>query len=216
MGRVGTTDLTLQRASLLASVAIVCSVIEMILAFLVGSMADSAMFIALAHLATVDIMPGMIGRAQISALSIGEQFAFNDRRSEALAFVVTGITSIIAASSAAFRAVAHFHATSVNVLHIQQVEKTLVAASSAVVLYLLARAKRRTADVIDSNALYSDAEGESYSAYVAAGVLLTTLLTWIIPRAPLDPIAALVIAVMLAWQGIYGLRTGSHIYRADH
>jgi len=201
------------RASVVASAAVAWSVVEATLAFIVGTSADSAMFIALAHAATVDIMPGLIGKAQISALASGERFAFNDRKSEALAFAVTGTTSIIAAGSVTIRAIAHFHATPADVSPAQKGAGVLVAVISAVVLYLLARAKRRIAEFSGGSALLADANGTVYSAYVAMGVFLTSAFDWLVPRTPLDPVVALAIAVLLVWQGIYGVRTGIHIQR---
>lgn len=211
--RVAAIDLALRGASRLASIAVAWSLVEVTLTFLVGSNADSAMFIALAHAATIDILTGMIGKAQVSALASSERFAFNDRKSEALAFVVTGIASVIGAGSAAFRTFAHFHGTPATVSHIQQAEEVLVAASSAVVLYLIARGKHQVAAVTGNDALYTDADGEYYSAYMAMSVLLTTVFVWFVPWTPLDPIVALLIAVLLAWQGVYGVRTGIHIHR---
>lgn len=196
----------LSRAAILCSITAGWSLVEAALAFLVGTGADSAMFIALAHLATVDILTSMLGRAQVSALARGERFAFDDSRSEALAFGVVSITSMVAAGSVAVRAVAHFHAAPSSLSSVERAGQMLLAAGASVILYVIARAKRAVAIALGSRAFHIDIVGTLYSSYVFAGVFLVTVALWAVPRTVLDPITALLIGALLAWQGIYGLR----------
>ena len=201
----------LPRAAFLCSISAAWSLVEAALAFFIGTSADSAMFIALAHLATVDILTSMLGRAQVSALARGERFAFDDSQSEALAFAVVSITSIVAAGSAAVRAIAHFHAASTNLSYAERAGEILLAAGSGIILYLIARAKRAVAITLGSRAFHIDTAGTLYSSCVAAGVFLVTIALWAVPRMLLDPITAVLIATLLAWQGIYGLGVASRV-----
>lgn len=196
-----------------AHLAIVWAVIETILAFLVGSRADSTMLVALAHVTTVDILTCLIGRAQIAALLNGEGAAFGDYRHESLAFAIVGVTSLVAALSVSVRTLLHFHPAAWSVSHTQYAEAMTIAGSSTLVWYVLARLKRGVAVTFQSEALHADANGAFYSACVAGGVLLALALLWFALWAQLDSVSALLIGGLLIWQGMYGVRTALQVHR---
>ena len=81
-----------------------------------------------------------------------------------------------------------------------------VAVAAVFVMPLLARAKRRVAAQIGSQALRADSRQADFCAYLStillAGLLLYTLLGWWWA----DPAAALVMAPIIAREGVQGLR----------
>lgn len=204
---------SLRRGLTGAHLAIVWAVIETILAFVVGSRADSTMLVALAHVTTVDILTCLIGRAQITALLNGDGAAFGDYRHESLAFAIVGVTSLVATLSVSVRTLLHFHPAAWSVSHTQYAEAITIAGSSTLVWYVLARLKRGVAATLQSEALHADANGAFYSACVAGGVLLALALLWFASWAPLDSVSALLIGGLLIWQGMYGVRTALHVHR---
>jgi divalent metal cation (Fe/Co/Zn/Cd) transporter len=82
----------------------------------------------------------------------------------------------------------------------------VLLAMSVIVMPLLARAKRRVAGGLGSSALRADARQTSLCAYLSvialAGVALNTLLGWWWA----DPVAALAMVPIIAWEGAEGLR----------
>lgn len=82
----------------------------------------------------------------------------------------------------------------------------VVAAVSVVVMPLLARAKRRVATGIKSGAMVADSRQTDFCTYLSAillgGLLLNALLGWWWA----DPVAALVMAPIIAKEGVDGLR----------
>ena len=82
----------------------------------------------------------------------------------------------------------------------------LIAAAAVIVMPLLANAKRRVAAQLSSGALRADSRQADFcmylSAIVLAGLLLHSLLGWWWA----DPAAALVMAPIIAREGVLGLR----------
>lgn len=81
-----------------------------------------------------------------------------------------------------------------------------IAVAAVAVMPLLARAKRRVAVALGSRALHSDSHQADFCAYLSAillaGLLLNALLGWWWA----DPIAALIMAPIIAREGLQGLR----------
>ena len=82
----------------------------------------------------------------------------------------------------------------------------VVAAVSIVVMPLLARAKRRVADGIDSAAMRADSRQTDFCTYLSAillgGLLLNALLGWWWA----DPVAAVVMVPIIAKEGLDAIR----------
>jgi divalent metal cation (Fe/Co/Zn/Cd) transporter len=82
----------------------------------------------------------------------------------------------------------------------------MIAMAAVIVMPLLGRAKRRVAARIDSRALHADSRQADFCAYLSAillaGLLLHALLGWWWA----DPAAALVMAPIIAHEGVLGLR----------
>lgn len=87
---------------------------------------------------------------------------------------------------------------------------TVILAMSAVVMPLLARAKRRVARDLSSGALAAEAMQTSLCAYLSvialAGVALNALNGW----WWCDPVAALVMVPIIAKEGVEGIRGEDH------
>lgn len=82
----------------------------------------------------------------------------------------------------------------------------LIAAAAVIVMPLLARAKRRVAAQLSSRALHADSRQADFCLYLSAillaGLLLHALLGWWWT----DPAAALLMAPIIAREGVLGLR----------
>jgi divalent metal cation (Fe/Co/Zn/Cd) transporter len=82
----------------------------------------------------------------------------------------------------------------------------LIAMAAIIVMPLLGRAKRRVAAQLDSRALHSDSRQADFCAYLSAillaGLLLHAWLGWWWA----DSVAALVMAPIIAREGVQGLR----------
>jgi divalent metal cation (Fe/Co/Zn/Cd) transporter len=82
----------------------------------------------------------------------------------------------------------------------------MIAIAAVIVMPLLARAKRRVAAQMGSNALHADSRQADFCAYLSlillAGLLLHALLGWWWA----DPVAALIMTPIIAREGVQGLR----------
>ena len=81
-----------------------------------------------------------------------------------------------------------------------------LAVASLIVMPLLARAKRRVARALNTGTMQADSRQTDICAYLSAillgGLLLNALLGW----RWADPVAALVMAPLIAWEGVEALR----------
>ena len=97
-----------------------------------------------------------------------------------------------------------------SLLHREAPERSLVgialAVASLIVMPLLARAKRRVARALNSSAMQADSRQTDICAYLSAillaGLLLNALLGWWWA----DPVAALAMSPLIAWEGVEALR----------
>jgi divalent metal cation (Fe/Co/Zn/Cd) transporter len=82
----------------------------------------------------------------------------------------------------------------------------MIAVAAVIVMPLLARAKRRVAAELGSNAMRSDSRQADFCAYLSAillaGLLLNTVFGWWWA----DPVAALVMVPIIAREGAQGVR----------
>ena len=82
----------------------------------------------------------------------------------------------------------------------------VIATVSLIVMPLLARAKRRVAQRIRSEALAADSRQTALCAYLSAILLLGLGLNYLFGWWWSDPLAALVMVPIIAWEGIEALR----------
>jgi divalent metal cation (Fe/Co/Zn/Cd) transporter len=81
-----------------------------------------------------------------------------------------------------------------------------LAFASIVVMPILGRAKRRTAAALDSSALRADARQADFCAYLSAIVITGLLLNRVFGWWWADPVAGLVMAPIIAREGVQALR----------
>lgn len=82
----------------------------------------------------------------------------------------------------------------------------LLATLSVAVMPLLARAKRKVAREINSNALHADSRQADFCAYLSAILLMGLLLNWLLGWWWADAAAALIMVPIIAREGLQGLR----------
>ncbi len=82
----------------------------------------------------------------------------------------------------------------------------LIAAAAVVVMPLLARAKRRVAKELGSQALHSDSRQADFCAYLSAILLLGLLLHALLGWWWADPAAALIMVPIIAREGLQGVQ----------
>jgi divalent metal cation (Fe/Co/Zn/Cd) transporter len=107
---------------------------------------------------------------------------------------------------AAYVAIESARALLIKALPERSVPGILIAVAAVAVMPLLARAKRRVAAQLGSRALHADSRQADFCAYLSAillaGLLVHALLGWWWA----DPAAALVMAPIIAREGVQGLR----------
>jgi divalent metal cation (Fe/Co/Zn/Cd) transporter len=81
-----------------------------------------------------------------------------------------------------------------------------LACVSLVVMPLLSRAKRKVGRALGSAAMHADAKQTEFCTYLSAVVLTGLLLNALFGLWWADPVAALVMAPIIAKEGIEGLR----------
>lgn len=82
----------------------------------------------------------------------------------------------------------------------------LIAVAAVVAMPLLGRAKRRVAAQLQSGALHSDSRQADFCAYLSAILLVGLLLHAWLGWWWADPLAALVMVPIIAWEGVKGIR----------
>jgi divalent metal cation (Fe/Co/Zn/Cd) transporter len=82
----------------------------------------------------------------------------------------------------------------------------LIAITAVIVMPLLGRAKRRLAAQLNSGALHSDSRQADFCAYLSAILLAGLLLHAVVGWWWADPVAALVMVPIIAWEGVQGMR----------
>jgi divalent metal cation (Fe/Co/Zn/Cd) transporter len=82
----------------------------------------------------------------------------------------------------------------------------LIAVAAVIVMPLLGRAKRRVAAQLRSGALHADSRQADFCAWLSAILLLGLLLDRLLGWWWTDPAAALVMAPIIAREGVQGLR----------
>ena len=173
--------------------------LEAIVAIAAGWIAGS---IALIGFGLDSVIECLSGAALLWRLHARE----DDERRERIALKVVGSSFLLLAAYVAFDA-AFALWTRERPEH--SIPGIILACASLVVMPLLARAKRRVARELNSNALHADSRQTDICAYLSAilvgGLALNALLNWWWA----DPVAALVMSPIIAREGVEALR-GNH------
>jgi divalent metal cation (Fe/Co/Zn/Cd) transporter len=107
---------------------------------------------------------------------------------------------------AAYVAIESVRALWINALPERSLPGILIAVAAVMVMPLLARAKRRVAAQLGSRALQADSRQADFCAYLSAILLAGLLLHALVGWWWADPAAALVMAPIIAREGVQGLR----------
>jgi divalent metal cation (Fe/Co/Zn/Cd) transporter len=124
-------------------------------------------------------------------------------RSERTARRLVGVCFLLLA---AYVAIGSVRALWIKALPERSVPGILIAVAAVIVMPLLARAKRRVAAQLASRALHADSRQADFCAYLSAILLVGLLLHALFGWWWADPAAALLMAPIIAREGIQGLR----------
>jgi divalent metal cation (Fe/Co/Zn/Cd) transporter len=173
--------------------------LEAIVAIAAGWLAGS---IALVGFGLDSIIECLSGAALLWRLNAGD----DDERRERIALKLVGISFLVLATYVAIDAA---HSLWAGERPEHSIPGIFLACASLVVMPILARAKRRVAAGLSSNALHADSRQTDICAYLSAilvgGLALNAVLNWWWA----DPVAALVMSPIIAREGVEALR-GNH------
>ncbi len=172
------------------------NVVEAGVAIGAGWFADSIALVGFGVDSLIESLSGLILLWRLSSPA-------HDESREKIALKLVGISFLILAAYVAFDAIRH--------LLVHEPPKTSLigiglSVVSLIIMPLLARAKRRSAANLGSRAMKADSRQTDLCAYLSAillgGLMLNALLGWWWA----DPVAALIMAPIIAREGFEGLR----------
>ena len=124
-------------------------------------------------------------------------------RNEQISLRLVGTTFLLLAAYVGFEAIADLVRRDAPAKSLPGI---LLAVVSLIVMPLLARAKRRVARALNSNALHADSRQTDLCAYLSGILLLGLVLNALFGWWWADPAAALIMVPMIAREGVNGLR----------
>lgn len=188
-----------RRGKWLTWLTIVYNCLEAVLAIGAGLFAGSVALVGFGFDSLIEVSSSLAGLWRLRS----DADATARARSEHIALRVIGVCFLLLATYVLFEAVRTL------VTREEPGESILgivIAAGSLIVMPLLARAKRRVAAQLSSSALTAEARQTEICMYLSAillgGLLLNALFGWWWA----DPVAALVMAPLIGWEGTQALR----------
>ena len=172
---------------------------EAIVALVSGLLAGSVALVGFGLDAVIETVSGSILLWRLAA----EQDAERRERTERTARRLVGICFLFLAMYVAAESTC---ALWNHTLPESSLPGILIAAAAILAMPLLARAKRRVAQQMNSLALAADSRQADFCAYLSAILLLGLLLNAVLGWWWADPIAALVMVPIITHEGIEGLR----------
>ena len=188
-----------RRGKWLTWATIVYNCLEAVLAIGAGLLAGSVALVGFGFDSLIEVSSSVAGLWRLRSDASPTARA----RSERIALRVIGVCFLLVAAYVlveAVRTLVTREAPSESILGI------VIAAGSLVVMPLLARAKRRVAAQLSSPALTAEARQTEICMYLSAILLGGLLLNGILGWWWADPVAALVMAPLIGWEGIQALR----------
>jgi len=189
----------IKRGLILEYTTIVYNSLEGLIAIIFGLIAGSIALVGFGFDSVIEVSSGAILLWRLYADEEEER----RERIELISFRAVGICFVLLALSVAYEA---FSSLVRHASPERSIPGILLAGASLVVMPLLARAKRRVAMNIKSEAMRADAKQTEFCTYLSAillcGLLLNALCSWWWA----DPVAALAMAPIIAKEGIEGLR----------
>lgn len=175
------------------------NIAEAVVSLVAGVLAGSVALVGFGFDSVIEVVASGAAQWRLRADLAGER----RERVERLSHRVVGWCFLALGAYVAFESVASLWTRS-------RPERTLIGivvlAASAIVMPLLARAKRHIARALDSRSLGSEAAQTSLCAYLSvialAGVALNALFGWWWA----DPLAALAMVPIIGYEGLEGIR----------
>jgi len=188
-----------RRGQWLTWATIVYNSLEAVLSIGAGLLAGSVALVGFGFDSLIEVSSSVAGLWRLRSDASPEQRA----RSEHAALRIIGVCFLLLAT--------YVFVEAVRTLVAQEEPREsilgiVIAAGSLVVMPVLARAKRRVAAQLSSSALTAEARQTEICMYLSAillgGLLLNALLGWWWA----DPVAALIMAPLIGWEGTQALR----------
>ena len=194
-----TNALTVRRGRKLEVLSIGCTLIEAVVGIVAGIAAGSASLVGFGLDSIIEIASSL---TLLWRLRTGEK----GERREKTALRIVGASFLLLAAYIGFDAG--------KSLYFRERPETSVvgvglAVFSLIAMPLLARAKRRVANDLNSRAMLADSRQASLCAYLSAILLVGLLLNWLFGWWWADPTAALVMTPIIVREGLEALR-GKH------
>lgn len=170
--------------------------LEAVASLIAGLLAGSIALVGFGVDSVIEVSSGSILLWRLGAGADAE-------RRESLALRLVGISFLALAAYVVYESVS-------NLTRHEPPEKTLagviIAAASLIAMPLLARAKRRVAQALNSGAMHADSRQTDICAYLSAILLGGLLLNFLLGWWWADPAAALIMVPLIGWEGIQALR----------
>lgn len=178
---------------------ILWNLLEGIVALIAGAIAGSISLVGFGIDSFIEVTSGATLLWRMSVDADGEK----RERNETLALRIVGFSFLALA--------AYVTCEAVNDLWRKQAPENsiagiVLACTSLVVMPMLSRAKRRVGFALGSAAMHADAKQADFCMYLSAIVLGGLLLNAVLGLWWADPVAALVMAPIVAREGIQGIR----------
>ena len=175
------------------------NVLEGIVAVVAGAIAGSVSLVGFGIDSFIEVISGatLLWRMAVDA------DAEKREQNETLALRIVGFCFLALALYVTYEAV-------IDLWHKQAPKHSTVgivlACASLIVMPLLSRAKRKVGRALGSAAMHADAKQTDFCMYLSAILLVGLLLNALLGLWWADPVAALVMAPMIAREGIEGVR----------
>ena len=197
-----TRPAAVRRAQRLTSITIGYNVAEAVVAIIAGIAAGSVSLVAFGLDSTVEVSTGLILAWRLRQERRGGCMTDYDRRAQRMIAVCFGALAAWVGYEAITQLIAR-EAPGVSIPGI------LVAGLSVVLMPMLARAKRRLAPALGSQAVVSEARQTELCAWLSAVLLVGLALNATLGWWWADPVAALIIAAIAAREGVEAWRADS-------
>lgn len=185
-----------RKGRLLERVTVSWNFVEAFVSVGLGIFTSSALLLGFGLDAIVEASSGLILLWRLQHGEKGEE-------REKLAHQLVGISLLVLAAFVSYKAIETL------VTHTEPDESIygiIVASVSIVIMPMLARAKRKVAAVLQSNALHADSKQTDICAYLSVIVIVGLGLNYLFGWWWADPIAALCMVPIIGYEGVQALR----------
>jgi divalent metal cation (Fe/Co/Zn/Cd) transporter len=190
---------TARRGRGLEYFTIVWNTVEGIVAVIAGMVAGSISLVGFGFDSFIEVTPGV---ALLWRMSVDAD-VHRRERNERLALRIVGLCFLALAGYIGYEAIGHLARRQAPGHSIPGI---LLACVSLLVMPLLSRAKRKVGTALGSAAMHADAKQTDFCVYLSAILLGGLLLNALFGLWWADPLAAIIMAPIIAKEGIEGVR----------